>query len=91
MGEKKKFDQPVLVTLIPGSDVKAIGFITRRHMESWGLSDAMAVYLPQSYNFAGNLVVVPKQHVEPLKVPSGDAMAFVISGGVSGEPAQQQS
>ncbi len=85
VGEKKKFDRPVLVTLIPGSNVKAIGFVTRRSMESWGLGGSMAVYLPQSYNFAGNLLVIPREQIEELKVPSGDVMAFVVSGGVTGQ------
>jgi len=84
VGDKKKFDEPVLVTLPPGGDVKAVGFITRKSLDSWGIADHVAVYLPQSYNFAGNLIVVPKDRVTPLRVPSGEVMAFVVSGGVSG-------
>lgn len=84
VGDKKKFDQPVLVTLIPGTDVKVVGFITRKTMEPWGLPDQIAVYLPQSYNFAGNLIIVPKERVTLLDAPSGDVMTFVVSGGVTG-------
>ena len=85
VGDNKKFDKPVLITLVPGSDIKAIGFVTRESMSAWGLSDNVAVYLPQSYNFAGSLLVVPSAQVTPLDVPSGDVMAFVVSGGVTGE------
>jgi len=42
------------------------------------------VYFPQSYNFAGNLVIVPRDQVEPLKVATTDLMTFIVSGGVSG-------
>ena len=85
VGDKKKFDKPVLVTLVPGSDIKAIGFITHESMAAWGLAESVAVYLPQSYNFAGSLLVVPAEQVTPLDAPSGDVMAFVVSGGVTGE------
>jgi len=85
VGDKKKFDKPVLVTLVPGSDIKAIGFITRESMAAWGLADSVTVYMPQSYNFAGNLLVVPAEQVAHINVPSGDVMAFVVSGGVTGE------
>ena len=91
VGGEKKFDRPVLVTLVPGSNVKAIGFVTRSTLEAWGMADDVGVYLPQSYNFAGNLLVVPREQVAPLRAPSGDVMAFVVSGGVSGgdEAAQR--
>lgn len=84
MGEKKRFDQPVLVTLMPGGYAEAIGFVTRTSLEMFGLKDHVAVYFPQSYNFAGNLLVFPKSQVRPLPVESSEVMTFVVSGGVSG-------
>ena len=63
MGEKKRFDQPVMVTLTPGGHAEALGFVTRSSMEFIGLLDHVAVYFPQSYNFAGNLLVFPKDQV----------------------------
>ncbi len=83
VGDKKSFDKPVLVTLSPASNIQAIGFITRENLENIGFSDKVAVYFPQSYNFAGNLLVVPKVQVSPLTVDSGDIMAFIVSGGVA--------
>jgi len=44
----------------------------------------MAEYIPQSYNFAGNLIVVPRDQVVPIEIESGKVMAFIVSGGVSG-------
>ena len=58
MGEKKRFDQPVIVTLTPGGHAEAIGFVTRQSLETFGMKDHVAVYFPQSYNFAGNLLGV---------------------------------
>ncbi|MEC4673261.1 MAG: DUF502 domain-containing protein [Nitrospirota bacterium] len=84
MGEKKRFDQPVLVTLMPGSQTKAIGFVTRKNLEMFNLVDHVAVYFPQSYNFAGNLLVFPRDQVHSLNAESSEVMAFVVSGGVSG-------
>jgi uncharacterized membrane protein len=83
-GEKKKFDKPVLVVLSPDGGVKAVGFITKEGLENLGLKNHVAVYLPQSYNFAGNVLVFPKEAVRPLNINSSDAMAFIVSGGVSG-------
>ena len=84
MGEKKRFDQPVLVTLMPGSQTKAIGFVTRKSLDMFNLEDHVAVYFPQSYNFAGNLLVFPRDQVQALNAESSEVMAFVVSGGVSG-------
>ncbi len=84
MGEKRRFDQPVLVSLSPGGHAEAVGFVTRTDLEFLGLLDHVAVYFPQSYNFAGNVLVFPKDQVRPLEAESADVMAFIVSGGVSG-------
>ena len=83
VGEKKSFNKPVLVSLSPGSSVEVIGFVTRDSLESLGLTAKVAVYLPQSYNFAGNLIIVPKEQVTPLQSESGTVMAFIVSGGIA--------
>jgi len=85
VGDKKSFDKPVLVTLSPGSNIQAIGFVTRESLGNIGFADKVAVYLPQSYNFAGNLLVVPKEQVTPISAESGDIMAFIVSGGVTAQ------
>jgi uncharacterized membrane protein len=84
VGEKKTFDRPVIVALAPGSDAKAIGFVTQESLDFLGLLDHVAVYLPQSYNFAGNLLVFPRSQVIPLEAPGSEVMAFLVSGGISG-------
>jgi uncharacterized membrane protein len=83
VGDKKSFDRPILVTA-PEGGAKALGFITRDSLELLGLTDHVAVYFPQSYNFAGNLIIYPRDRVSPLDADSSEVMAFILSGGVSG-------
>jgi uncharacterized membrane protein len=89
-GEKKKFDKPVLVTLGTSSYAKVIGFMTRESLDNLGLKDHVAVYLPQSYNFAGNVLIFPREAVTPLNIESSEVMTFIVSGGVAGKQAQIQ-
>jgi uncharacterized membrane protein len=84
MGDKKSFNRPVAVTLNPGTGLKALGFITRDGLHALDMPLHVAVYFPQSYNFAGYLAVVPREQVEALEVNSAELMTFIISGGVSG-------
>ena len=88
VGPGKRFDRPVLVELIPGG-ARVVGFVTRDTLDVLGLPGHAAVYLPQSYNFAGQLVVVARESVQALPVASSETLAFVVSGGISGatEPA----
>lgn len=82
VGEKKRFDRPVMVRLIPGSSALALGFLTRESLGHLGLNGMVAVYLPQSYNFAGQVLLFPADQVTPLDSASSDVMAFIVSGGV---------
>jgi uncharacterized membrane protein len=83
VGEKRRFDIPVTVRLVTGSDVKVIGFVTRESLDAFGLPGHVAVYVPQAYAFAGHLLLVPSSQVERLAGESADLMAFVVSGGVA--------
>ncbi len=83
-GEKKSFNKPAIVELTPGG-AKALGFITRDSLDFLSLSDHVAVYFPQSYNFAGSILIFPSDRVMPLSIDSSEAMAFVVSGGLSGK------
>jgi uncharacterized membrane protein len=84
VGDKKRFDTPAAVTLSPGTGARVLGFITRDGLGRIGMPDYVAVYFPQSYNFAGYLMLVPRAQVEVLDVPASEVMTFVVSGGVSG-------
>jgi len=82
-GEKKSFDKPVVVEITPGGALAA-GFITRQSVEALGLADHVAVYFPHSYNFSGFVMIVPADRVRPVQIDSSEAMAFIVSGGVTG-------
>jgi len=83
VGDKKSFNRPVLVRLSSTNNINVVGFLTRESLENIGIMDKVAVYLPQAYNFAGNLIIVSRDQVTPLKAESGDIMAFIVSGGVA--------
>lgn len=82
-GSKRKFDKAVLVS-IDAPDIWRVGFITQEELEEFGLQEYVAVYVPQSYAFSGNLYFVKKERVRLLTdISSADAMKFAISGGVA--------
>lgn len=83
VGEKRRFDKPVMFTLVPNG-ARMVGFVTQDSLSHLGMGDHVAVYCPHSYNFSGQLYVVPAAHIVALDVASADAMAFVVSGGVTG-------
>lgn len=83
VGEDKGFDRPAVVAMSEDGSVRALGFITRDDLSEFGLEGQMAVYLPQAYNFAGHVVVMPASRVTPLDVDAGRLMALVVSGGVT--------
>jgi uncharacterized membrane protein len=86
VGEKRRFDKPVLVKLTDNSEARLVGFVTQESLDRLGLPGYSSVYFPQSYNFAGNLVVFPSSQLQPLDAASADVMAFIVSGGVTGVP-----
>jgi uncharacterized membrane protein len=91
VGEKRRFDKPVIVTPFVGGQARAIGFVTQETLDSMGMREHVAVYLPQSYNFAGSLLIFPMSAVEPLDAESADVMAFIVSGGVTMPPPPRRS
>ncbi len=84
VGEKRRFDRPVLVSLTPANDVRVLGFVTRDSLAALGLPGSVAVYVPQSYGWAGNVLICSTERVTPVSLDSTDVMAFVVSGGVTG-------
>ncbi|MVT07493.1 DUF502 domain-containing protein [Chitinophaga tropicalis] len=83
VGEKKKFDHPVLVQIY-GLDVWEMGFITQPDVSNLGMPGYMAVYVPHAYAITGKVFIVPVERVKPLEnVPAGEAMKFAVSGGVT--------
>jgi hypothetical protein len=72
--------------------VWTMGFVTAEGAERLAMPGFVAVYLPQAYNFAGNLIIVPANRVQPVLAEAPEIMAFIVSGGVSGsaEPKRKK-
>jgi uncharacterized membrane protein len=84
VGKEKKFNQPVLVRINLNSDLEKLGFITEENLDVLGEKDKVAVYFPHSYNFSGELFIVPKGNLKPIGVKSSDVMKFIVSAGLTG-------
>ncbi|QQR84830.1 MAG: DUF502 domain-containing protein [Flavobacteriales bacterium] len=83
VGNKKKFDRPVLVKLMKSSDIEKLGFLTQNDLSMLGIPGAkVAVYLPHSFAWSGNLYIVPAENVTPVDASAGEVMKFIVSGGV---------
>lgn len=83
IGDKKSFNRPVQVVIDRENNLRVLGFATRESLDSIGIKDSVAVYLPQSYNFAGNLIIVAKEQVTPMSADPGQVMKLIVSGGVA--------
>jgi uncharacterized membrane protein len=83
VGEKRRFDKPVLVSLTADGSVKVVGFLTSDSLSALGAADHATVYMPQSYGFAGHILVVPASRVKRIDADAPEVMAFIISGGVT--------
>ena len=84
VGDKRKFDKPVLVEINKENKLYQIGFITQNDLSELGLNDMVSVYLPHSYAISGLHFIIPKDRITPLKVSGPTAMKYIVSGGVSG-------
>jgi uncharacterized membrane protein len=84
VGQKKKFNQPVLVKMNESAELYKLGYITEENLSELKIDESLiAVYLPHSYNFSGNLYILPSKNVKKLDYNSGKLMKFIVSGGVT--------
>lgn len=84
VGQKKSFSRPVLVKLNRESEIEKPGFVTNDDLSVLNLKTGkIAVYLPHSYNFSGNIFIVPIENVTPVDINTAEFMKFIVSGGVA--------
>ncbi|MBT8316526.1 MAG: DUF502 domain-containing protein [Lutibacter sp.] len=83
VGKEKKFNKPVLVQMSGNSELEKLGFITEQNLEILNEIDKVAVYFPHSYNFSGELFIVPKTAIKKLDVNSSEMMKFIVSAGLT--------
>jgi uncharacterized membrane protein len=84
VGKEKRFTEPVLVKVSKESNLEKMGFITQKDLSNLGIEKGkVAVYLPHSYNFSGNLFIVPVENITPLDAPPAEVMKFIVTAGVT--------
>lgn len=83
VGKEKKFSTPVKVLFNKENNLWKLGFVTRETMNEIGNNDLAAVYFPHSYNFSGELYLVPSERLTKLDISPAEAMKFIVSGGVT--------
>ena len=82
-GDKRKFNRPILASVF-SDDVWIVGFLTDEEMQKFDMgADKVAVYVPQAYNFAGQLYILPHDKVRKIEhITAGEAMKYAVTGGV---------
>ena len=83
VGNKRRFTHAVLVNVL-AEEVWMLGFLTSEDLDNFKLGAGfVAVYVPQSYNVAGQLYLVKRERVRPIEhLASGDVMKYAVTGGV---------
>lgn len=80
----------VVTFKLPGSDARVMGFVTRDNCSELPgtLSDEglIVVYMPMSYQIGGYTLLLPRDQVETVDMPTSDALRFVLTAGVTGSP-----
>lgn len=83
VGKEKKFSVPVKVLFNKENDLWKLGFITKETMEEIGNEELSAVYFPHSYNFSGELYLIPSERIIKIDISPAETMKFIVSGGVT--------
>ena len=84
VGKEKKFNQPVLVKVNHISNLEKLGFLTQNDLSNIGIEgEKVSVYFPHSYNFSGEMFIVPAKDIKKIDVPPSEIMKFIVSGGAS--------
>jgi uncharacterized membrane protein len=83
VGKEKKFTVPVKVLFNEENNLWKMGFQTKDHIDEIGEPELSAVYFPHSYNFSGELYLVPRSRIYKIDISPAQAMKFIVSGGVT--------
>ncbi|WP_420467786.1 DUF502 domain-containing protein [Panacagrimonas sp.] len=89
-GGARRFGQVVLVQM-PGVPIRMLGFVTLEDLHGTGLEppsgeEAVAVYLPMSYQIGGYTVLLPRGYLTQVDMGMEEAMRFLITAGMSRSP-----
>lgn len=83
-GDKRRFSHAVLVN-IHAEEVWLVGFLTDEDLGGFKLgAKYVSVYVPQAYNFAGQLYLVKRENVRPIEhLAPADVMKYAVTGGAA--------
>ena len=83
VGKERKFNKPVLVLVNKSLGLEKLGFLTEEDLSLINRKEKVAVYFPHSYNWSGELFLVPSKQVQVIDVPPTEVMKFIVSAGVA--------
>jgi uncharacterized membrane protein len=83
VGKERKFNRPVLVKVNKSLDLEKLGFLTEEDLSLIDEKEKVAVYFPHSYNWSGELFLVPRDQVRIIDIPPAEVMKFIVSAGVA--------
>ena len=82
--QRRDLKQVVMISI---GEVRLLGFVTQERIEDLpGAAlpgDAVAVYLPMSYQIGGYTLYVPRSLLEPVELSVEDAMRRILTAGLS--------
>ncbi|MGB0356809.1 MAG: DUF502 domain-containing protein [Cytophagales bacterium] len=82
-----KFNKPVVVTFNTELGIKKLGFIIQEELCHLQLEKSkkrtIAVYIPHSYAFSGELFFFPADKVNRLQITTVEAWKMILSGGLA--------
>ncbi len=77
----------VVMVQLPGQSFQLVGFVTREQFDDLPIApnaeDAVAVYMPMSYQIGGYTLFLPRECLTPLDIPFEQAMRLVVTGWVT--------
>jgi uncharacterized membrane protein len=83
VGKERKFNRPVLVLVNKSLGLEKLGFLTEEDLSRIEEKDKVAIYFPHSYNWSGELFLVPRELIRPVEIPPAEVMKFIVSAGVA--------
>ncbi len=84
-GNKKGFARLVMINL--PNNMKLLGFLTNDDDQVFIPEGYVSVFIMQSMQWAGTLILVPENMVQPVEASTEEALKFIASAGlVKGKP-----
>jgi uncharacterized membrane protein len=83
VGKERTVNKPVLVLVNKSLGLEKLGFLTEEDLSRIEEKDKVAIYFPHSYNWSGELFLVPREFIRPVAIPPAEVMKFIVSAGVA--------